>query len=213
MLVHYGYGVVGIIVMFESMGLPLPAESVIIAASLYAGSTHHLEIRWIALAAVLGAIMGDNIGYLIGHHFGYGILKKHGHKVGMTEERLMLGRYLFRKHGGIVVFLGRFVAVLRVFVALLAGANRMPWHSFLFFNAMGGICWAGGYAFVTYELGKQIEKISGPVGVVMAILGVSCLIGALVFLKKNEKRLTEEALREAEADEKRDEAHAETKPS
>lgn len=95
-------------------------------------AVHHLEIRWIALAAVTGAIMGDNFGYLLGHHFGYSILKKHGKKVGLTDERLMLGRYLFRKHGGIVVFLGRFVAVLRVFVALLAGANRMPWHSFLF---------------------------------------------------------------------------------
>ena len=213
MLMQYGYGVVGITVMFESMGLPLPAESVIIAASLYAGSTHHLEIRWIALSAVLGAIMGDNIGYLIGHHFGYGILKKHGQKVGLTEERLMLGRYLFRRHGGIVVFLGRFVAVLRVFVALLAGANRMPWHSFLFFNALGGICWAGGYAFVTYELGKQIEKITGPVGIAMAVVGVCCLIGALVFLKKNEKRLTAEALRQAEEDEKREESRMDKKPS
>lgn len=201
---HYGYGFVGVIVMFESMGLPLPAESIIIAASLYAGSTHHLEIRWIALAAVLGAIMGDNIGYLIGHFFGYGLLKKHGQKVGLTEERLLLGRYLFRKHGGIVVFLGRFVAVLRVFVAILAGANRMPWHSFLFFNAIGGVCWAGGYAFVTYELGKQIEKITGPVGVLMAVVGVCCLLGALFFLKKNEKRLTDEALAEARLEERKD---------
>ncbi|WP_040508979.1 DedA family protein [Gluconobacter morbifer] len=190
--------------MFESMGLPLPAESLIIGASLYAGSTHHLEIRWIALAAVLGAIMGDNIGYLLGHHFGYSILQKHGKKVGLTEERLMLGRYLFRKHGGIVVFFGRFIAVLRVFVAILAGANRMPWHSFLIFNAMGGICWAGGYAFVTYELGQQIEKISGPVGIIMAVLGVCCLLGAFLFLKKNEKRLTEEAMKHAEAEEKKD---------
>ncbi|WP_197457303.1 DedA family protein [Gluconobacter japonicus] len=197
--------------MLESMGLPLPAESIIIAASLYAGSTHHLHIEWIALAAVTGAIMGDNFGYLLGHHFGYSILKKHGKKVGLTEERLMLGRYLFRKHGGIVVFLGRFVAILRVFVALLAGANRMPWHSFLFFNALGGLFWAGGYAFITYELGKQIEKITGPVGIGLAAIGVCCLIGAFLFLKKNEKRLTDEAMKQAEEEEKHSYSNAKDK--
>ena len=212
---QYGYGVVGVTVMLESMGLPLPAESLIIAASLYAGSTHHLEIRWIATAAVIGAIMGDNFGYLIGHTVGYGVLKKYGRKIGLTEERLILGRYLFKRHGGVVVFAGRFIAVLRVFVALLAGANRMPWHSFLFFNAMGGIVWAGGYAFVTYELGRQIEKISGPLGITVGALGLLCLGGAFFFLKKNEKRLTEEAIEHArlEEQERQSRPHAKGKSS
>ncbi|QDH16887.1 DedA family protein [Swingsia samuiensis] len=187
--------------MFESMGLPLPAESLIIASALYAGSTHQMQIQWIALAAIIGAIMGDNFGYLIGHHFGYNLLQKHGKKIGLTDERLLLGRYLFKKHGGIVVFSGRFLALLRVFVALLAGATRMPWHSFLFYNALGGICWAGGYSFITYELGKQIEKLSGPVGITLGIIGVTCIILIFLFLKKNEKRLTDEALREAKKDE------------
>lgn len=194
--------------MFESMGLPLPAESIIIAASLYAGSTHHLEIRWIALSAVIGAIMGDNFGYLIGHIFGYKLLEKYGGKIGLTPDRLAVGRYLFRKRGGIIVFLGRFVAVLRVFVALLAGANRMPWHSFLFFNALGGVAWAGGYAFVTYELGKQIMKLTGPLGAVIGIMGIICVIGCFLFLKKNEKRLIGEAQAEAQREEEAQERHA-----
>ncbi|WP_370664309.1 DedA family protein [Neokomagataea thailandica] len=184
------------------MGLPLPAESIIIASSLYAGSTHHLEIQWIVVATVIGAIMGDNLGYLIGHRFGFGLLRKHGTKVGLTEERLLLGRYLFKKHGGIIVFLGRFVAILRVFVALLAGANRMPWMTFLFYNALGGLAWGGGYAIITYQLGKQIEKITGPVGITLAVLGVLCLVSGFLFLKKNEKRLTEDALKQAHLDEK-----------
>nr|WP_294914157.1 DedA family protein [uncultured Neokomagataea sp.] len=188
--------------MLESMGLPLPAESIIIASSLYAGSTHHLEIQWIVVATVIGAIMGDNLGYLIGHRFGFGLLRKHGTKVGLTEERLLLGRYLFKKHGGIIVFLGRFVAILRVFVALLAGANRMPWMTFLFYNALGGLAWGGGYAIITYQLGKQIEKITGPVGITLAVLGILCLVGGFLFLKKNEKRLTEEALKQARLEER-----------
>ncbi|QDH25853.1 DedA family protein [Neokomagataea tanensis] len=189
------------IVMLESMGLPLPAESIIIAASLYAGSTHHLEIQWIVVATIIGAIMGDNLGYLIGHRYGYSLLRKHGTKVGLTEERLLLGRYLFKRHGGIIVFLGRFVAILRVFVALLAGANRMPWTTFLFYNALGGIAWGGGYAIITYQLGKQIEKITGPVGITLAAFSVVFIVGAFLFLKKNEKRLTEEALEQARLEE------------
>lgn len=200
-LQHYGYGAIGLIVMLESMGLPLPAESIIIASSLYAGSTHHLEIQWIVVATVIGAIMGDNLGYLIGHRFGFSLLRKHGSKVGLTEDRLLLGRYLFKRHGGIIVFLGRFVAILRVFVALLAGANRMPWMTFLFYNALGGLAWGGGYAIITYQLGKQIEKITGPVGITLALAGVLLIVGGFLFLKKNEKRLTEEALAQARLEE------------
>ncbi|GBR38822.1 hypothetical protein AA101099_1384 [Neoasaia chiangmaiensis NBRC 101099] len=201
LLNEYGYGVIGIVVMFESMGLPLPAESIIIGSSLYAASTHHMEIRWIVVAAVTGAIMGDNFGYLIGRAVGYRLLQHYGKKVGLTEDRLTLGRYLFKRHGGLVVFVGRFVAVLRVFVALLAGANRMPWGSFLWHNALGGIAWAGGYAIGAYLLGHEILRLSGPLAIGVGTIVTIALGIALVFLKRNEKRLTEEALRDAEQEE------------
>lgn len=201
LLKEYGYGIVGFVVMLESMGLPLPAESLIIGASLYAATTHHLEIRWVMTAAVTGAIMGDNFGYLIGRSIGFRMLQKHGGKVGLTPERLMLGRYLFKRHGGMVVFLGRFVALLRVFVALLAGANHMPWKSFIWHNALGGIFWAGGYSIATYFLGREILSLSGPFAIGIGTLVVILLGVSLYFLKKNEKRLTDEALKEAKAEE------------
>ncbi|MDL2171007.1 MULTISPECIES: DedA family protein [Asaia] len=194
--------------MLESMGLPLPAESLIIGAALYAATTHHLEIRWVAVAAVTGAIMGDNFGYLIGRSIGFKILQKHGGKVGLTHERLLLGRYLFKRHGGTVVFVGRFVAILRVFVALLAGANHMPWRSFLWHNALGGVVWAGGYAIATYFLGKEILSLSGPLAIGIGSLVVIFLGVCLYFLKKNEKRLTDEALKEAKAEERSGKARA-----
>ncbi len=200
MLKEYGYGIVGVVVMLESMGLPLPAESLIIGAALYAATTHHLEIRWVAVAAVTGAIMGDNFGYLIGRSIGFKLLQKHGGMVGLSPERLLLGRYLFKRHGGTVVFIGRFLAILRVFVALLAGANHMPWKSFLLHNALGGICWAGGYSLATYFLGKEILRLSGPLAIGIGSLVVLFLGVSLYFLKKNEKRLTDEALKEAKAE-------------
>ncbi|WP_408735064.1 DedA family protein [Acidomonas methanolica] len=197
LLNQYGYGVIGLVVMLEAMGLPLPAESIIIGSSLYAAGSHHLEIRWIVVSAVVGAIMGDNFGYLIGKALGHRLLERYGGRVGITEDRLLLGRYLFRKCGGLIVFIGRFIAVLRVFVALLAGANRMPWHSFLLYNALGGIVWAGGYAVAAYVLGKQFLRLSGTVAIVAGVCAVIAAVSVFFFFKHNEKRLTEEAIADA----------------
>ena len=197
---QYGYAVVGIVVMLESMGLPLPAESIIITSALFCATTHKLSITGIIIAAVAGAIMGDNFGYLIGRALGLKLLQKYGPKVGLTPERL-LGRYVFLKHGGSVVFFGRFIAVLRMFVALLAGANHMPWHTFLWHNALGGLCWAGGYAICTYLLGNEVLKLSGPVGLGFGACAAIAIVASFLFLKRNEKRLTEEAMKAAEKDE------------
>ncbi|NHO32115.1 DedA family protein [Acetobacter fallax] len=186
--------------MFESMGLPLPAESLLITSALYAATTHKLNIYGVASAGVIGAIMGDNFGYLIGKALGFRLLLRYGRKVGLTPDRLLLGRYVFRRHGGVVVFFGRFIAILRVFVALMAGANHMPWHTFLFFNAIGGLCWAGGYALITYYLGHEALQLSGPAAWIVIPVGIAVIVGMLIFLKKNEKRLTRDALEAAEND-------------
>nr|WP_255673929.1 DedA family protein [Komagataeibacter sp. FNDCF1] len=187
---HYGYGVIGVIIMLESMGIPLPAETLLISAALYCATTHKMNIAWVAMAAIIGAIMGDNFGYLIGRWLGYPLLERHGRRVGLTAARLQTGRFLFRRYGGIVVCLGRFIAILRVFVALLAGANRMPWGRFVVYNALGGIAWAGGYAYAAYYLGHRITRISGPVGMTLAACGGVVAVGGVVLLRRHERRLT-----------------------
>jgi len=188
---------VGVTVMLESMGAPLPGESMLIGTALYCAATHRLDIGWVIVVAIAGAIMGDNFGYLIGRSIGFRALARWGGKVGLTPDRLTLGRYLFRKHGGKVVFFGRFIAILRTFAALLAGANKMPWHSFLFYNAMGGIGWAGGYSLAAYMLGKEATRIAGPLGIALGVFAVLIIGSLFVFLKRNEKRLTEDALKQA----------------
>ena len=193
LLQHWGYGFIGLIVMLESMGAPLPGESLIIGTAIYCATTHRLDIVWVVAVAILGAIMGDNFGYLIGRSVGFRILARYGRHVGLNDQRLRLGRYLFRRHGGKVVFFGRFVAVLRTFVALLAGANRMPWSGFLAYNALGGIGWAGGYGFAAYLLGRGAQHVSGPIGIVVGTMGATAVLAAFLFLKRNETRLTREA--------------------
>lgn len=157
--------------------------------SLYASQTHHLSPEGLVLAAVIGAITGDNIGYLIGFRIGYTLLKKYGAKIGLTEDRLMLGRYFFRHFGGPGVLLGRFMIFLRLFIALIAGASRMPWKNFLFYNAIGGFLWGSGYVLITYEIGRQIEKLSGPFSFVFGSIIVIALITGAFFLRRHEKQL------------------------
>ena len=193
LLRHYGYGLVGLILMLESMGAPLPGESLLIGTAIYCATTHRLDIAWVIAVAIAGAIMGDNLGYLIGRSVGFRVLARFGRHVGLNDQRLKLGRYLFRKHGGKVVFFGRFIAVLRTFAALLAGANHMPWHSFLFYNALGAIGWAGGYATAAYLLGHEAQRISGPLGIAVGTVAAIAVLGVFLFIKRNESRLTREA--------------------
>src|SRR5580700_373775 len=138
----YGYWAVGMIVALESMGLPVPGETALVLAALYAGSHHDLRIGGVIASAATGAIVGDNIGYLLGRVFGYRLLLRYGRYVALSDARIKVGHYLFGRHGGKVVFFGRFVAVLRVLAAFLAGANHMDWQHFLLSNAAGGILWA-----------------------------------------------------------------------
>ena len=195
---QYGYGVVGLVICLEAMGLPLPGESLLIATAIYAATTHNLAIEWIVIAAAIGAIMGDNFGYLIGHKLGRPALEKYGPKIYLTVERQRLGQYLFMKYGGLVVFFARFVAFMRTFAALLAGANRMRWGRFLFWNALGGIAWTHLYGIAAYMLGTQAHKLAGPVGLAIGIVAVIAAVCVIVFLKKNEKRLIERAKVEME---------------
>ena len=126
LIAAYGYGL--ILVMLESLGLPLPGEATLLTASIYAGATHDLTLTGIIAAAVTGAVIGYNIGFWIGERVGYPLLIRFGPRLGLTPGKIKLGQYLFMRHGGTVVFFGRFVAVLRVLAAFLVGANKMPWR-------------------------------------------------------------------------------------
>ena len=193
---QFGPGVVGVVAGLEATGLPLPAESLLIATSAYAGSTGRLSIAWIIVAAAIGAILGDNAGYLIGRSLGTAALRRWGRYVGLNEGRLALGRYLFRHHGGKVVFFGRFVAFLRTLAALLAGANRMAWPHFLVSNAAGGIAWACLYGAGAYWLGDEIKRISGPAATVLLGAGAVAVVAFVIYLRRNETRLIETAQRD-----------------
>ena len=124
LIAHYGYFAIFIIITLESAGLPLPGETVLLTSAAYAGSTGNINIAVVVAIAATAAILGDNAGYWVGRRWGLPLLLRKGHLIGLDHGRLKLGQYLFRQHGGKIVFFGRFTAMLRAYAALLAGVNR-----------------------------------------------------------------------------------------
>jgi membrane protein DedA with SNARE-associated domain len=193
LLSTYGYWAIFFLVMLESSGIPLPGETVLVSASIYASTTHGLDIRLVVACAAAGAILGDNIGFWVGREFGQRLVTRWGPSVGLDERKQKLGQYLFLQYGGPIVFFGRFVAVLRAFAALLAGVNRLaPWR-FLMFNATGGILWASVFGFGGYMLGEGIHRVAGPIGWVALAVAAIGGVALWLFFKKHEERLIAQA--------------------
>jgi len=195
LLTTYGYWAVLAFVCIESTGIPFPGETMLLLAAVYTGTTHQLSLTLVIIAAASGAILGDNLGFWIGRKGGYRLLHSYGPALHLDERKLKLGQYLFMKHGGKVVFFGRFVAVLRVWAAFLAGTNRMRWTAFLLFNALGGIAWATLYGLGGYLLGDNIHRLTGPVAITTIVLAALAMIALLVYVRRHEQQLEAEAER------------------
>ncbi len=195
-LIHvYGLVTVATIVGLECIGVPLPGETALLAAAIYAGTKHDLNIVAVILTAAGAATIGRMIGYVLGHEFGYWLLLRYGNYVGMTPTRIKLGQYLFLRHGGKIVFIAQFIPVLRTFAGIFAGANVMPWRDFLVANAVGSIIWAVIYGSAAYELGREFERLEGPIVIVLALITVISFILGGMFVKRHEAQLTAEAER------------------
>jgi membrane protein DedA with SNARE-associated domain len=189
----HGYWVIALIVGLESMGIPLPGETILVLASIYAAADPALNISLVIAAAAVGSIFGDNLGYWIGKHYAYALLVRYGRHIGMSVPRIKLGQYLFREHGSLVVFLGRFVALLRMLAAFLAGVNRMRWRDFLLANAAGAILWAATFGCGGYFFGKLLLQLHAAVAGVVFILALTAFFGVGYLIHRYEDRLIEAA--------------------
>jgi len=155
---QYGYLVVFFGVMLESTGVPLPGETILIASGVLA-QRGHLDVGDAIVFGILGAVVGDQIGYWVGREGGRPFVLRWGRYVRITPERLSRAEAFFARHGGKAVFLARFFAGLRVFGALVAGISRMRWSIFAFYNALGGAVWATAVVLVGYFLGSSLGLV------------------------------------------------------
>ena len=196
LIVTYGYFAVAFLVAVESFGVPLPGETIVVAAALYAGHTHRLSVWAIFAVAAVAAIVGDNIGYLLGRTGGERLIRRYGRYVRLDEAKLQVVRNLFDRHGAKVVFFGRFISILRTYAAFFAGTTRMPWRRFLIFNAAGGILWATLYTFASYGLGDTFRSIETELTVAFSAAAVMTIAAVIVVLRRrNKKALLEVASR------------------
>ena len=180
---NVGYSLVFALIAIETMGIPVPAEAALIGAALLA-HRGHLDIVTLTVLAAAAAVLGDNVGFAIGRHFGRRLFLAPGPLQVHRAKVLQHGEPFFARHGAKAVFLGRWVAGLRIASAWLAGMNKMPWPTFLFWNTLGGVLWASSVALSIYFLGDVAEHAIEVVGPIAGALGVAVLIGIWVYWRR-----------------------------
>jgi len=154
----------------ESAGLPLPGETSLIAAGVLSSQHGSVSIGYVIAVAAVAAIVGDNVGFVFGRHGGRWLLTREGRWLDARERFLERGERFFARHGPKAIFLARWIPGLRVVGAWLAGAHRVPWRTFLLWNALGGIAWALSVGLAAYVLGHAAGRIFATVGVAGAVL-------------------------------------------
>jgi len=195
---NFGYAAVALFIMIESSGIPFPGETMLLMASFYAAVSHQLQIPLVIACAAFGAIIGDNIGYLIGRTGGRAFVLRYGKYVFIKPEHLALAEAYFARHGNKTVFFGRFIALLRAWAAFLAGLNHMHWRTFLFYNAAGGILWATIYGTLGYIAGRffhdnfsQVERLATTLGWLGTVLIVIAVLTAFFVIRARRHKLAQ----------------------
>lgn len=153
---QYGYFAVGGLLLIEDFGIPAPGETVLIAAAFFAG-IGHLNIFLVMLVGLFGAIIGDNIGFAIGHYGGHPLVERFGKYVFLTPERLKKVEAFFNRHGAKIIIVARFIEGLRQLNGILAGLSEMKWLKFLFYNVIGATLWVTFWSMVGYFSGSHID--------------------------------------------------------
>jgi len=210
LLNHYGYLAVALFVTVEDFGIPLPGETILIAASLFAGAGR-LNVVLVGVVATLAAIVGDNIGFAIGHFGGRALALRFGKYVFLTEERLDKAENFFDHHGGKIIVIARFIEGLRQANGIVAGISGMHWRRFVVFNALGAALWVGLWVSLGYLAGNhittiytQITRYSLYVLIALAVVVVA-FIGRLLWRRRS-RRQARAARAEPEAEAEASEA-------
>ena len=190
LLNHWGYLAVAFLLFVEDFGVPAPGETILLAASVYAGAGR-LNIVAVGVIAFAAAVLGDNTGYAIGRFGGRTLVLRYGRYVRLTEERLDKAEGFFTRRGGAIVTVARFIEGLRQANGIVAGTTGMPWRKFLFFNALGAALWVGTWTCVGYLAGDHIDTIYRQISrYSLYLLVVAALIIVLLLVRHWRRRRT-----------------------
>jgi len=186
-MLAYGYWAVFFGVMLENAGVPVPGETILLIAGYFA-STGKFHLGLVMLIAATGAVIGDNIGFAIGHHYGRNVLLRVGRFFFLTPKRFAHMENYFERHGNKTILVARFITGLRVFAALLAGASRMPWRVFIVFNVAGAVLWSVVITTLGYLFGQSLPLLVKWVGRSGTILLISAIVIGIVVWRVRKYR-------------------------
>ena len=186
---NYGVLVVAAFIALESIGIPLPAETALIAAAFFAARTHDIDIWSLVAAGIIAAILGEIVGFWIGRRFGHQLLMRYGTRLGFTEGRITICQWLFVRYGGRFVFIARFLPFLRNVTAVLAGTNSMAQHSFYFASASAAVAWIISYGFAAYSFGEVFADLVSPAVVFLGLAATLIILAGPVLILRYETRL------------------------
>jgi len=197
---HYGYWVVFFGVMLENAGIPVPGETILLAAGFFAAQGHFHLWEVMAIAAV-GAVLGDNAGYWIGHRLGRATLERYGRYIGLTHARVLHMDRFFQAHGNKTILVARFITGLRVFAALLAGSARMPWPTFAIYNLLGAVLWAVAISLAGFFFGRSWDALERWIkGAGLVALGIVVIIAITIAFNRRRKQKLQAMEAESEAE-------------
>src|ERR1700730_18684071 len=186
-LTHYGYWAVGIALLLENAGLPVPGETILLLASFLAYSEHRLRLPYIFLVGVCAATLGDNLGFAIGFYGGRGLLERYQETLHIRAATVARGEDLFRRYGAAEIFVARFIAGMRVIAGPLAGVLRMPCRKFLLFNFLGAMIWVTVIASAGYLFGKHWNALLQVVrdANIAMVIAAAVLLGLFWWRKRS----------------------------
>src|SRR5436309_3791158 len=180
-MLAYGYWAIFFGVMLENAGLPVPGETILLVAGYFA-STGVFRVPLVMLVAATGAVIGDNIGFAIGHHYGRGFLLRVGRFFFLTPKRIEHMENYFKSHGNKTILVARFITGLRVFAALLAGASRkMPWRVFFVYNVAGAVLWSVVITTLGFLFGHSLPLLVKWVGRTGTILLIVVIVAGVII--------------------------------
>jgi membrane protein DedA with SNARE-associated domain len=180
---RYGYAVVFVGVFLENAGVPVPGETALLAGAALAHSGR-LALVWVIATAIVGATLGDNVGFWIGRRGGRSLAERYGARAGLTPKRLAIFDGFFERHGAKTIFVARFITGLRVVAAVLAGGSDMPWRIFLLYNALGAVVWATAIGVAGYLLGRSWNVLEQWIGrTSLAGLAIVLVVAAVMIAR------------------------------
>ena len=188
LLTTYGYWAVAVALLLENAGIPVPGETILLLASFLAYSEHALEFRWLVAVGTVAATLGDNLGFALGHYGGRPLVDRYQNFFRIRPEVVQRGERIFARYGALTIFFARFVFGMRIIAGPLAGALRMHWRKFFFYNFLGALLWVTVISGAGYLFGQHWYRLIHDLKIIDGAIAAAVVVGAGIWWWRSRKK-------------------------